>query len=410
MSPASSSHNLLQRSDVGAVLALLNRDGEEARIVGGAVRDSLMGRPVSDIDIATTTLPDTVMQLARAQGWKVVPTGIAHGTVTLVIEGIPIEVTTLRRDVETDGRHAVVAFSRDFREDAFRRDFTINALSLSSDGILHDYATGVADAKAGRLRFMGDAGLRIREDYLRILRFFRFHASRGRGAPEPEALQACADLKEGMAGLSRERIRQELLKLLVAERAIDAVALMQSIALWPVIVPGVTLDLSRFGNLAAIEQRLGKAPDAIVRLAALSADADWQKLLKLSNHEQVRLDGMRRFVPEFGTEVASDGLIRSLIFRASGAGFQDALMLAGASGGHEADWIESHLEKARPYLAEPSLNPFSSADILALGIPPGPRMGEILKQATLLWLEAGLPDDTQQQKLLLAEAVRTTQG
>jgi poly(A) polymerase len=214
MSPALA--QLLALPDVAALLSAFAGAGIEARLVGGAVRDAVMGRRPGDIDVATSMPPRDVMALALAHGWKAVPTGIDHGTVTIVIAGRPYEVTTLRKDVETDGRRAVVAFTEDFGIDAFRRDFTLNALSLSADGTLHDYATGVADAKAGIIRFMGDPETRIREDYLRILRFFRFQASHGAGAPDTAALAACARLKTGLAGISRERVRQELLKLIVA--------------------------------------------------------------------------------------------------------------------------------------------------------------------------------------------------
>ena len=182
---------LLASADVAALLAALNCDGEEARIVGGAVRNALLGEPVADIDVATTARPDETMRRARAAGFKAVPTGIEHGTVTVVIDGAPFEVTTLRRDVETDGRRAVVAFGRDFREDALRRDFTINALGLDAGGNLHDYSGGLADLAARRVRFIGAAGERIAEDFLRILRFFRFHARYGAGEPDREALGAC---------------------------------------------------------------------------------------------------------------------------------------------------------------------------------------------------------------------------
>ncbi|HKD30043.1 MAG TPA: CCA tRNA nucleotidyltransferase, partial [Xanthobacteraceae bacterium] len=197
-------------------LSILNSGGEEARVVGGAARNALMGLPLSEIDIATTAPPDEVVRRAAAGGLRAVPTGIDHGTVTLVVDGTPFEVTTLRQDVETFGRKAKVAFGRDWKVDAERRDFTMNALSISADGVVHDYVDGLADLEARRVRFIGDPARRIAEDYLRILRFFRFQASYAHGAPDPAGLHACIVARDGLRGLSRERVRAELMKLLVA--------------------------------------------------------------------------------------------------------------------------------------------------------------------------------------------------
>jgi len=205
---------------LGKLITVLDRDGEEARVVGGAVRNVLIGQPIDEIDVATTALPPEVVRRAEAAGFKAVPTGIEHGTVTVVVDHRPFEVTTLREDVETFGRHAVVRFGRDWRADAARRDFTINALSLSRDGIVHDYVGGLADIAVRRVRFIGQASARIAEDYLRVLRFFRFHAAYGVGLPDPEGLQACIDARENLDRLSRERVRMELMKLLVAVHAV----------------------------------------------------------------------------------------------------------------------------------------------------------------------------------------------
>ncbi len=210
---------VLARPRLTTVLAALDAPGEETRLVGGAVRDALLGRPVADIDLATTLLPEAVVARANAAGLKPVPTGIAHGTVTVVAEGEPFEVTTLREDIETDGRHAVVRFGRDFGHDAARRDFTVNALSVTPDAYVHDTVGGLADLAAARVRFIGEARQRIREDYLRVLRFFRFHARYGAGDPDPEGLAASIEARDGLALLSRERVRGELLKLLVAPGA-----------------------------------------------------------------------------------------------------------------------------------------------------------------------------------------------
>ena len=204
---------LLETGRLARALAALNGDGEETRLVGGAVRDLALGEAVGDFDLATTALPEVVMKRARAAGFGVAPTGLAHGTVTLIVEGRPIEATTLRRDVDTDGRHAKVAFGRDFRDDALRRDFTINALSLTADGTVHDYVGGLADLADRRVRFIGEARQRIREDYLRILRFFRFSARYGDGRLDRAGFDAAIAEREGLAILSRERVRAELMKL-----------------------------------------------------------------------------------------------------------------------------------------------------------------------------------------------------
>ena len=193
----------LQQAPLAPLLAVLDRDGEEARVVGGAVRNTLIGAPPGDIDIATTALPREVMRRVEAAGFKAVPTGIEHGTVTVVAEGRPFEVTTLREDVETFGRHAKVAFGRDWRRDAERRDFTMNALSVSRDGTIYDYVGGLADITERRVRFIGEPSLRIAEDYLRILRFFRFHAAYGRYAPDPAGVAACIAARAGLDHLSR---------------------------------------------------------------------------------------------------------------------------------------------------------------------------------------------------------------
>src|SRR6188768_4589918 len=216
----------LKSGPAARVLALLNGDGEEARVVGGAVRNALLNIPLGDIDIATTALPDEVIRRARAAGIKSVPTGIDHGTVTLVVDSHPFEVTTLREDTETFGRKARVAFGRDLVRDAERRDFTINGLSVDADGIVHDHVGGLADIEARRVRFIGDAGQRIAEDYLRILRFFRMHAAYGTGEPDRAGYLACIDGRAGLSNLSAERVRMEMLKLVIAEGAAVAVQAM----------------------------------------------------------------------------------------------------------------------------------------------------------------------------------------
>ncbi len=253
---------LLARPSVRATLAALAAPGEETRLVGGCVRDALLGSAASDIDLATTLRPEAVMEHARRAGLKAVPTGIEHGTITVVTPQEPIEVTTLREDVETDGRHAVVRFGGDFAQDAARRDFTINALSLGADGALHDTVGGLDDLRAGRVRFIGEAATRIREDALRILRFFRFHARFAEAEPDRQALAACIAARDAIDGLSRERVRSEFLKLLLAPGCVPVVTLLSGTGLLQRISGGVA-ELGRLARSAAAGQ------GATMRLAAL---------------------------------------------------------------------------------------------------------------------------------------------
>ena len=256
---------LLGDPRVSRMMALLNHDGEETRIVGGAVRNALLGLPAGDIDLATTALPEAVMARAKRAKLRTIPTGLAHGTVTVLDTGMPFEVTTLREDVETDGRHAVVRFGRDFEQDAQRRDFTVNALSVGPDGTLYDTTDGVGDLAGGRIRFIGDAATRIREDYLRILRFFRFHATYGIGALDPAGLAAAIACRSGLDGLSRERVRAEVLKLLAAPGTTALLETLQQHGFLEQIL-GAEADVPRLARLIAQE---GDAADSLLRLGAL---------------------------------------------------------------------------------------------------------------------------------------------
>src|SRR6201996_2611261 len=251
------------------VLALLDCNGSEARVIGGAVRNALLGAPIGDIDIATTALPDEVVRRAKAAGIKSVPTGIEHGTVTLVADGEPFEVTTLREDVETFGRKAKVAFGRDWARDAERRDFTINGLSVDAGGFVHDHVGGLADIEARRVRFIGDPDSRIAEDYLRILRFFRIHAAYGAGAPDRAGYLACIKGRAGLAALSAERVRMELIKLMIAPGAADAVVAMAEGGLLSSILGGVAYT-GTFAAMIEAEGALALEPSAIRRLGALA--------------------------------------------------------------------------------------------------------------------------------------------
>src|SRR3979409_898005 len=229
----------LKSGPAARVLEILDGDGEEARVVGGAVRNALLRLPTAEIDIATTAVPTEVIRRAKAAGIKSVPTGIEHGTVTLVVDAQPFEVTTLREDTETFGRKAKVAFGRDWVRDAERRDFTINGLSVDADGVVHDHVGGLGDIAAKRVRFIGDAGQRIAEDYLRILRFFRIHAAHPAGEPDRAGYLACIAARAGLANLSAERVRMEMLKLMVAQRSAGAIVAMADGGLLLPILGGI---------------------------------------------------------------------------------------------------------------------------------------------------------------------------
>src|SRR5947209_13901122 len=327
------------------LLEVLNGDGEETRIVGGAVRNALIGLSTGDVDLATTALPETVIARAKAAGFKPVPTGIEHGTVTIVVRGRPFEVTTLRQDIASDGRHATVRFGRDFDEDARRRDFTVNALSVSLDRTLHDPVGGLPDLSAGRIRFIGNPRERIREDYLRILRFFRFHAAYGEGPLDRAGLEAAITEREGLAVLSAERIRAEIMKLVVARRAGEAAQEISDAGFFDGIFGGVAYP-GLFARLVEIERTAG---DAVLRLGALAVsvreDADrLRSRLRLSNAEHKRLVEMAdaRIVWRNRDAAPDERDLSTQLFLAGRVAASDALALAQAASGsspNDRDWL-----------------------------------------------------------------------
>ncbi len=287
-------HDWLDRAETRRLMGLLDPGGagDIARFVGGAVRDAYLGRAVADVDVATVLAPHLVIERLEAAGIKVVPTGIDHGTVTAIVDRHPFEITTLRHDVETFGRHARVAFSVDWRTDAERRDFTMNALYCDIDGRIYDPVGGIADLDASRVRFIGDAEARIEEDALRILRFFRFHAWYGKGAPDSDGLAACAKRAKDLKRLSAERVRAELLKLLAAPDPVPAIRQMAETGILTRVLAEAT-NFDRLAGLVAIERARGEA-DAIRRLGALLPDgaAVVGERLRLSKKEQIRLSEM----------------------------------------------------------------------------------------------------------------------
>jgi tRNA nucleotidyltransferase/poly(A) polymerase len=385
----------LKSGPAARVLDLLNGDGEEARVVGGAVRNTLLNIPVGDIDIATTAVPDEVIRRAKTAGIKSVPTGIAHGTVTLVVESQPFEVTTLREDIETFGRKAKVAFGRDWVGDAQRRDFTINGLSVSSDGSVHDHVGGLDDIAARRVRFIGDPDQRIAEDYLRILRFFRMHAAFGAGEPDRAGYLACIRGRKGLAALSAERVRMEMLKLVVAAGAVEVVIAMEDGGLLLAIFGGVAYR-GPFANMIAAERALGQKPDAILRLGALgvATTEDARRLairLRLTNGETKALDSMgHRWWRLAGMDEAA---AKRRLYRLGEARYRDRLMLAWARAGGDADpapWLK--LATLPQRWSAPKF-PLKAADFVARGIAAGPALGHVLAQAEDAWLAADFPLD-----------------
>jgi poly(A) polymerase len=358
-----------------------------ARFVGGCVRDGLLGRPVADIDIATQLTPSQVIAALTAAGLKAVPTGVEHGTVTAVAKGQPFEITTLRRDVETDGRRAVVAFTQDWAEDAARRDFRLNALYLEADGALHDpTGGGVDDARAGRIVFVGDAETRIREDYLRVLRFFRFFAWYGRGAPDPTALAACRRLAEGVASLSGERVSKELLKLLAAPDPREAVNLMVEAGVASVLLPG-TLEVKRF------EQMVEITDDPELRLAALlpsnlaTVEAVNERL-RLSRAQADRLRLAAAPGPDLGmTEAAA----RGALYADGVSAFVDRARLRWAEVPVREQEAKALVTLAQGW-ARPRF-PLGGADVKALGVTPGPQTGRLLKAVEAWWIAEDFQPD-----------------
>ncbi|KGJ17990.1 CCA tRNA nucleotidyltransferase [Paracoccus sanguinis] len=355
---------LMDDPGLRAVLAALAP--VRALVVGGAVRNALLGEPVEDIDLATDARPERVIALAEAAGLKAVPTGIAHGTVTLVADGRGFEVTTFRRDVETDGRRAVVAFSDRLEEDAARRDFTINALYAGADGAVIDPVGGLPDLAARRLRFVGDADRRIAEDYLRILRFFRFHARYGRaGGADPAALAACARGAAGLARISRERIGAELRKLLDAPDPREAVRLMDETGVLAVILPGA--DPARLARLVAAEPDFPPpSPRWPVRLAALGG-AEAAERLRLSRHE-ARAQEELRFAGSLGEAAWRFGQARA----------GELALLRAADGALPAGWRD------RIAAAEGQRLPVTAADLA--GRLTGAALGRGLKAAEAAWI------------------------
>ena len=387
----------LQADGLQALLRVLEKDGGAARVAGGAVRNGLLGLAVNDVDIATSHVPDSVQRLCAGAGLRVHPTGIEHGTVSVVTgEGAGkavYEVTTLRRDVATDGRRAVVAFTQDWREDAMRRDFTVNALYCDRAGTVFDLLGGFGDLVKGRIAFVGDGAARITEDALRILRFFRLHATYGKGRAYGPSVRACTQMQDKLAILSRERVRDEVLKTLVAPRALSGLRPMKHSGILDKILPcGQRLKMVQ--RCVEIDDAQGFSPDAMVRLAALSeghARGPLRDALRLSNAQAdrlERLDGVDLPAPQLTGQQR-----RVMIYRQGRATFEDAVRLGWASSLDSAGDLQwRQLYDLGAGWPVPRFG-VTGKDLMARGIPAGPVLGEKLRQLENWWIEAGFPDD-----------------
>ena len=368
----------------------------EARFVGGVVRNSLMGREVSDIDIATPLTPDEVTKRLEATKLKAVPTGVEHGTITAISNGRPYEVTTLRRDVSTDGRRAVVTFTTDWAEDAQRRDFTMNALYADATGEVFDTVGGVADLKAGRVRFVGDPVTRIREDFLRILRLFRFHAWYGKSEIDKPALQACAAEKAGLRQLSGERIAKEMLKLLAAEDPVPVLRSMAATGILSEVLPG-ELNIVRLERLVAIDGTNFFQPDAILRLAALLPDRaaaahEIADRWKLSNADRDRLADIAGNTDKI-VSYLSIKEVRKLLYKLGTARFKDRVSLKWAEDPKETNFVQWRALLAMADAWQRPKFPLDGGNVMAAGVPQGPLIGKILTEVEEWWIDSDFIDD-----------------
>ncbi|MEI8179360.1 CCA tRNA nucleotidyltransferase [Aestuariivirga sp.] len=357
------------------LFAALGKAGGEGRVAGGAVRNALLGEPVTEVDVATTLSPEQVTAACTAVGMSVHPTGIEHGTVTVVVDHHPFEVTTLRHDVETDGRRAKVKFTGDWQADAERRDFTMNALYCDARGMIYDFVDGWPDVQRRRVIFVGDPDQRITEDYLRILRFFRFHARYGHGTPDAAGLEACTRLKAGLDGLSAERIRQEMFKLMGAPGAVETLQLMAS--------GGILSHLIPYTEDWRVLERL--PPDPVLQLAVLAQDPPAMPArLRLSNHEANRLEAIVSLMPP------SPGLRpqeqRIILYQHGAQAWRDLVHVAWARSDAPLDdpgWKDLlDLPNRWPI---PTL-PVAGRDLLAAGMSPGPEIGVVLNKLEDWWV------------------------
>jgi len=379
--------------EVDALLTALEGGGAETRFVGGVVRDSLIGRQDADIDLATTLTPDMVTNRLENAGIKTAPTGLAHGTVTAIVNHRGFEITTLRRDVSTDGRHADVAYTDDWKEDAARRDFTINAMSADRAGRVYDYFDGMKDLKAGRVRFVGAADRRVAEDYLRILRFFRFSAWYGAGEIDGDGLEACRVGVPGLRRVSAERIRHELLRLLAAPNPGQALGAMTATGVLKALIGAAPASADA---VLAIEQAAGRQPDPLLRLAALAPDAGaaLPTRLRLSRSESAALAAM---APPWTDLGATPAAWRAALHRRGREAFERRALLAASVG--EETLLTDRLRAASDWRSRTM--PVKGKDLIRLGLTPGPEVGAMMRKLEAAWIEGDFEAD---REALLAEA------
>jgi poly(A) polymerase len=396
---------------VRRVFAVLTAGGEEARIAGGAVRNALMGLPVGEVDFATTATPDKVIAAAAKAGIRAVPTGLDHGTVTLVVDGTGFEVTTLRQDIDTDGRHAIVRFGRDWDADARRRDFTVNALSVDAAGVVHDPVGGYPDILARRIRFIGDPDRRIAEDRLRILRFFRFHAQVGEGAIDAAGLAATMRGRDGLRELSAERVGQEMRRIVVAPRAAETVAIMQESGALPVVLGGVGY-LAQFAAAVRFEAEVGATPAAPPRLAILACRIVEDVLrvsvrLRLANVERERM--IATLAAAASVAALRDArATRRLLYRLGAERFRDGVVHACAwSGANDpASWLD--LYRLLDRWAVPAF-PLGGRDVIGHGTPRGPLVGELLRAVEAWWIDQDFAPDEAALRRRLQQMLASAQ-
>lgn len=398
----------LVRPETRAVLDALANAGHETRIVGGTVRNALLGEPVTDIDIATTATPDETIAAAGAAGLQAIPTGVSHGTVTVVAHHVPFEVTTLREDVETFGRHARVAFTADWAADARRRDFTVNAIYCDASGTISDPLGGMADLAARRVRFIGDARARIREDALRILRFFRFHARYSPGTIDAEGLAACAAERHLLAQLSSERVRAELLKLLEASGAADAIAVMATHG-FIVQILGRAPRIGVLARLVAQDTMRQRPADPLLRLSVLAVAVEEDRgflaeRLRLSREEARELVVLD---PPLMALLALDDPGGRRALYATGAERWQRMTMAGAAGTSDPGEIDAWEALAALPAEWPIPRfPLSGRDALALGLAPGPEVGALLSAIEAEWIAGDFTADATELRNRLAGRIR----
>jgi len=377
-----SQHSWMCAPETKAVLAAL----VEARFVGGAVRNAILGVGVADIDIAVAMPPAEAVTRLSAAGIRTIPTGIEHGTITAVIGHHAFEVTSLRRDIDTDGRRATVAFTDDWAEDAARRDFTINALYATADGEIFDYDTGVEDLIAGRVRFMGDPATRIAEDTLRILRLFRFHAWYGKGEIDEPALRAAAAAKDKIATLSAERVAKEMLRLLEAMRPAPVLRMMAATGILSLVLPG-ELDMARLERLCEQDGENRYAPDAILRLAAVLKSGDGESVAerwKLSNAARARLVAALADGERIASHLKAPD-VRRLLYAQGPDTFRDRVRLAWAVAPKSQPALAWRMLLAMADSWDRPRFPLTGRDVMAAGVPEGADVGKVLAQLEAEW-------------------------